>query len=357
LLDLLFEELGRDLASGAVGFVSGSVVDIQKLREDRRRLAIQNAPPAKCKEAVQILEYLNSLDYSLFDEILPRFCLTVDAVQKTSASPHARRHQAAILSQIRQCRQPFYGPVEKSTRVFPRGASLLNLSRDFRDPLLSHWGKIDLRQAHLRVVAKLWDMPELLTFVDASESFWTALAQQCGLAPGPEVKAGLKECLYSLIFGMSNRNLVSRVAGLFGDGAASKWSDHMVVSKLLASRKKRIRYLVDGGSLSDAFGNDLTPKLEQGKGDYRLCASALACQAQSYEMATLYPVVKYAKGTEGTSAPFWITLWAHDGFWFRCDQPDGAADHIESISSIISETSMSLLGFTLPIDAELPVMV
>jgi hypothetical protein len=196
---------------------------------------------------------------------------------------------------------------------------------------------------------------DIHAYISATPSgFWVDMANTMQVCP-LKAKPGIKRATYSLIYGSSKENILTKLQEYVTRGEAERFWNHPVISTLLSARSTRLKSLNLTGQAKDAFGNLMDLKTWKDSGNaYSKAMSVLSCQAQSYELPILHPVILYAISTQGSSAPLVMTAWLHDGIWVHCDDQVALTRHVGNIGSIIREASNKLLGFPLEPEVVLP---
>lgn len=83
------------------------------------------------------------------------------------------------LKAIGDLPRPLYFQRETSSRVFARGSSLQGISSDIRAVLFPHWIDLDLKNAHLAIVAKILKLDDVRDSLnDKSFSLWNDLTHR-----------------------------------------------------------------------------------------------------------------------------------------------------------------------------------
>jgi|GEM_PF-1363337 len=290
-----------------------------------------------CQLAYDLLQYLNHLPPNRFDRIKDRLDEAQAVVDRVSSDPVRQRQ---ILACIEDIAQPFYKPTEpdsiydakgneigkspRSVRIFSLNDSLLRLQREVRDVITQDWLKLDLRAAQLAIVSELWHVDEakqyLLTSRASNRSIWKDLIEWMGVETDLQSKSKLKDCTYSLVFGMGRDNMKIQLKEFFPDHTApwKRFSMHPVISALLKARKQAFDKMRLDGFGMDAFGQRILVR-NKPRTDERYqpttVPSAAAIIAQSYELKLLEPVVRHAIEEQGKTSGYSITGWLFDGCW------------------------------------------
>jgi hypothetical protein len=311
-----------------------------EIRRHTQMSALASMDAAGCREAFELLAYLNNLAPNRFSAIKKHLRAAMAVAETTKDAD--RQHN--ILKAIESQAQPFYEQGDKTSRVFAINDSFLRLHRDVRQVMTQDWVSADLRSAQLSIVAKLWNVPDLTKFLLSGRSIWAELSEWMGVQITAENKAVLKNFLYALIFGAGETTLNVQLAERFGDGKAAlqRLLSHPVMQAMMRARRKQIRKTKTDGGGYDAFGTWYQLQFRQVEGKpYKFdnTRSIMAIQAQSFELKLLYPVLQMAK--ENPDA-FSLTMWLHDGFCFDVRKERDKAMWVKRMQQAVSEEAARL---------------
>lgn len=288
-----------------------------------------------CKPAKDIADYLNNLPVNSFNQLSENYDKALEVADRLEG--HVKQQQLLILGTIMEAPKPFVRPSEKTDRLFGHGATIANLKKEVRKALTKGWFEGDLKSAQLAIVATLWNIPEVLSFLQTGESFWSNVLSFLN-AP-VEAKGLVKDHTYGVIFGMSKERLIEEMnIGLakfnIQDGG-NLFISHPIISALLKARGAYISKLVTEGKMVDAFNIEF----EVNKSNV---LSLMARQAQSYEMALIHPVFELAKTTDD----FTVTLFQHDGFSVKFHNTKMRAKWIDLMTQVVEEKARMLGIYT-----------
>lgn len=288
-----------------------------------------------CKPAKEIADYLNNLPINSFTKLSDNFDKALEVADKLEG--HVKQQQLLILSTIMEAPKPFVRPSEKTDRLFGHGANITNLKKEVRKALTKGWFEGDLKSAQLAIVATLWNIPEVLSFLETGKSFWSDVLSHLGVSE--EAKGIVKDHTYGVIFGMSKERLVEEMnAGLkkFNiEKGGNLFLSHPIISALLKARGAYISKVLSEGYIVDAFHS----KFEINKSNV---LSLVARQAQSYEMALIHPVFELAKTTEDFS----IVLYQFDGVSIKFHNKKRQGTWLELIELAVKKKACELGIFT-----------
>jgi len=232
--------------------------------------------------------------------------------------PERREYALNVIAKIEVQPTPFFRPVERTSRIYPVGTTVLGLPRELRKEMvrLLEWRSLDLRSAQLAIVANLWEIESLQRFLQTGQSFWMEMLNHLHL--GDEEKPVIKNALYALTFGESERKSKERFVSSFVDGGAlwGLWRSHPLISDLYRARKRVIDSYQRAGGAHDAYGKwwpvqGFHAENESGQTYQSSNArSVMATVAQSYELKLLSPVIDILEGGDRRVR---LMFWLHDG--------------------------------------------
>lgn len=305
-------------------------------------------------ENASALAYLESVPASAH-------ALAVSRARTVASDPDLDDHDLRVLAQLFRDPRSRYTAAERSLRLFPTGGAIL-LTRKTRKRVLASYGSLDLRQAQLAIVSRLWDLPSLRAkLVDPEWSVWRHLAKATGLGPDA-AKPALKTALYSVLFGASKKGIRSRLAGVgFSKPAIRGFFADPLVAELLDRRELALSRLLDGEPVLDAYGTPLsvTPRdpntrtyearRNEDAARRALARSALACQVQSFEFRIMdEAVVRYCAETEGLD----LVGMIHDGAYFLAESVPVMRRHLDVMADRVARVSLDLLGAELRVESD-----
>lgn len=273
---------------------------------DERKEAVLHA---YSKETQEILMYMNSLDSNLFSRLIK--ANGQEALKVILGLEKDSDHQWNIFSSVVQNWNQLYKPVSSSTRIYPDGERIVSLKKDIRHVLTKGWIECDLKSAQLAIVAHLWHIPEIETFLQNGGSIWIELNN--GKMPQPEVKEVLKKGLYAVAYGAGRM----RLQEVLGEKYLEFMENHYI-KILLKKRRKQISIIKKAGGATDCFGNFISIQAMKLRGVSNPELSILSQLSQALELKLLLPVLELANNNK-TSHGFTITLWQHDGFTFKAN--------------------------------------
>lgn len=286
-------------------------------REEAANLvAIADSPRAR-----YMAQYLNNLPTNKFTALAPNFEAAETEIEKIT-NPNAQRIQKLILQTIKERPIPVYVPTANSDRLFTMGASMQNLKKSVRKALTQGWVEFDLSSAQLAIIARQWDVPEVLEFLESGKKLWSDLIAHLGLSnldltSYERVKGTLKDHTYGIIFGMGETRLVNELDLSLSDfgvvNGGQLFLSHPIMKAILIARKKRVNTLLKAGYTTEVYDQPSPydpPTLKTIKITKKNVLSVLAQQAQAMEQVLIYPAFQLTNET----TDFQITLYQFDGF-------------------------------------------
>jgi hypothetical protein len=305
---------------GLVDFVTGKVINNAAktiMRTVDKEQVLTTYVLAKCREAVDLLEYMNSLDPRKFSYTQDTYYEHAQEVILALDIPEQSKNQ--LLDTLRAAQvqpKPFYGATERSVRIYPRNDSILNLPRNARYKLTKGLWSCDLKSAQIAVISKTWDIPELHDYLSVgSSTIWHLFYRDFNIPEDKqqEFKIALKKAIYSIVFGMSTVNLVNGTDTYDGIAVAfapygiapEAFLNYYYIKLILTARHKTYNKINRENGAYDVFGNWINVT------EHTNAPSIAAQVAQSYELKLLYPVIQLAR----TTSDFTIMYWLHDGFY------------------------------------------
>jgi hypothetical protein len=158
-----------------------------------------------------------------------------------------------------------------------------------------------------------------------------------------EYKPLLKRTVYSVVFGMSRRNLRAQLAqgtgaadqepGV-GDEAAERVLGHPLMRALLGARARASRRVWKERGARDAWGTWVATawEFDEGRGKpVQDVPSVLARVVQSYELRLLLPVLGVAEAEEQV----YLLSWLHDGVTVHLGNQTKAGRHLRKLAGAV----------------------
>lgn len=226
-----------------------------------------------------------------------------------------------------------YKTVGGTPRLYSDSLGALSFTRNIREVAYQGCWNLDLKAAHIGILAALGDCAGIQSFLSAKGDWWQKLQQFLGVGPG--FKPILKVGTYSIPYGAEVNTIRYNLhQGEFDTpglprSKAAQFLENPFIAELLEARERLFAQIIADGGKQDAFGRTIT--LEQtGRDDPRRAAkSVLACVAQSYElriMAAVKPVIESDAHTH-------LVGWLHDGIILRITR--NADSMIRSLQSAV----------------------
>lgn len=277
----------------------------------------------------------------------------------------AQRSAWNVLAHAKRAPVPLYQMTERTLRLSPYGASLASLPSPLRQYMFADSLEVDADSIQLALAGALWELPTVQKVLRQSiyggPSWWDVLVGDVLQAFDDNVyrgdtasykilKGACKRFTYSLIFGMSRRNL--RRFGTKDDANAIRIAmrpaceilrakapeeigtvllGHPAVSEILKARTKQFKDIKDDGGMRDVFERWIAHAPASSETSKQVARSApteetpirdvqsvLAEAMQSMEMMAMLPVGETAL----KSRSMYMYLWQHDGITVRPKKSD-----------------------------------
>jgi hypothetical protein len=304
-------------------------------------------------DAIRLLRLLNEAPpnrWSNFDDHLPNLRRVAAGLD-----PKSREYALNVLARVEIQPKPFFKPVERTCRLYGIGTTLLSLPREVRKALVHAmgWRSLDLRQAQLAVVSRLWKVPRLEALIQSRTSFWAEMLTVLGL--DHSYKPFVKNLLYALVFGEGEAKAKGRFNQQFGMDATrlwELWQGHPVIADLIEARSRMVKAYQSAGGAEDAYGRWWEimgrTRINQDGNPYpgTNAINVLATVAQSYELKLLSPAIDII---EKADRRVQLTYWLHDGF---CLSLPANRDYVLDQMKEAVDSQAKSLGITTSLEDE-----
>jgi len=277
-------------------------------------LSLSNTPPIILK----FMTYLNRLPSNRFSKVIDRLPLACEALFDTDSNgnpivnPNCYMDQLNILQQVREQAQPIYLPslTGNTVRFFEVNRGLQSVHSYLRDILTEHWIELDLQNAHLAIVAKLWEIPYLQEILSTGKSIWEIIMPTLGMNPlDKESKSNLKTLLYSAVYGMSQNQIVLHAERTLGE-KKEVFLSHPIITEILKAKSRVLKTLASKEEHITSLGVKHNPYSFMKNGIYNSNhLSIISEEISEYEALLLEPIFDLAIETK----QFVITLYQYDG--------------------------------------------
>ena len=291
--------------------------DAKAARQKEMALVEKTFDIAPSEQTKILLTYINAVPANRFTTAVSKH---MQAAKDHASTLNDADNQLRILQSIEAQPVPVYSASPKTVRVFSSNESLLSLYRSLRKILCQDWITADLKSAQLAIVARLWNIPSITTYLaTCTGSIWKSIADECEIPYDDDTKAAIKKATYSLIFGMGYEKHRDLCLEELSEPQYDAFRNQTMIVDLLAARKQQIKAIHKAQGAYDAFGQwlDLRHRAEIGF-KYQLdnSRSIMACVAQSWELRLLMPCLQKAIDTQGERSGLCLLSWLHDGFCF-----------------------------------------
>ena len=365
----------------------------RELRERARLAAQARRQKDTPMQTAALIDYLHARAPRTFSERVSRSLGDLVATARKTKDNDVRHAELRSIRALRLQPLPVYTTKARTQRVVPQGQGLATASTWIRRRVLSDCVEFDMASAQLALVAALWDVPDVRTFLAESlgdgPSYWEEVsgwlhARFTNGTFNPDrhfdrLKGLLKTSTYGICFGMSERNVahwgnskrmalkekaqrkrdmrwMKRVFGVSATVAGQALLTQPLVASLLQARTRRFEEIQKAGALTDVFGRvyRLGERLAQKEVTVR---SALAAEAQAAEhfvmLRAAQPFLDEAErarcdsvGGRRVYPQAEIVLWQADGFSIRVRQKERAHRWVHEAETALKEGCRELQALT-----------
>lgn len=276
-----------------------------------REKALEEMAIAGCREAEELLDYMNNLPPNRFERLLTKLDTAMEQAKRID-NEVTRNRQIDILRSVAIQPQPYYKPTKRTVRIFSSNDSVLMLKRELRQTLTDGFLSVDLTNAQLAIAAKIWKIPSVEDLLKQQTSmwiyFWEQVEKPSDLYAFKDV---IKKAIYGTMFGLSKTSLKSGNKDFDGldillkpfNLTADNVLDLPIFKDILHARNLAYATIINDGGATDIFGRWI-----EINGDTEV-NDVVAQVMQSYELYLMMPIVRAARITK----EFTIVLWLHDG--------------------------------------------
>lgn len=309
-----------------VFFVSGRAFSKKTqavIREMTRGEAMRALAKAGCREAGEMLAYMNGLPPHRFTKAMRHIDEAIVAAARLENEIVAMQ-QLRILRHIASQPMPFYGPVDRSCRIFPFEECIPSLKRSIRAILCQDWINFDLCSAQLAICAAEWQVEAVQTFLRGNGNIWQELFRFFGWAEDSHIKGIFKSALYGVLYGAGEQLIITTFEddGLTEEDAR-RFLAHPLIAAMWVARRARLTQIRRDNGAYDCFGTWVKMPRDKHETTGKFIPnppSVLAQLGQAFEVKLMYPIVQLAQQTD----EFAIVLWLHDGVYIDFRDPGKA---------------------------------
>lgn len=317
------------------------------------------------EDAIMLADYLNNLDSRGFTAIVQRNIedaivaaknLVFKPVRKMNENKrlqierNIRERNLNILAEIETQAQPFYKPVQGTNRLFTINAHIGSLNTEIREVLTRGWVEVDLRSSQLAITATLWNVTDVIEFIQRGGSIWYELFVTYNIAPSDpnldSIKRAFKESLYAILFGAEAKDVQRHLTNALKEFGVKQRGDifmnHWIIKSMVEGRDKEMNrikalggdYTVYGKWLST--GDDLTTT--NISSTYYDVKSIIAQQAQAVELKIIASLFRLAAGNND----FTIQLYQFDGVSIRFHNKNKESEYLDMMKDEVKVMAESL---------------
>lgn len=264
----------------------------------------QEAAKARKQSQIEILTYHSLLSTNTYNRLMT--CNEQKAKQyaKSINDSALRERLEGQIHALLHYPKPVYHVSSRdiSDRIYPMPGltNLTSCKREIRKALTHGCIELDLRAAHLAIIAADWQIDSLQTLLTElmkkNIKPWAWFADQLNVLLTPTLKEALKQGVYSLCYGSSQRNIKEAIdinSGIKGFG--KQFLSLPIMRDILQARNKAViantnKYEQCNEDLYEMDGDVSVSGLNE-HGEIR---SLLSCSSQSIEQELIREVYKVA---------------------------------------------------------------
>lgn len=265
-------------------------------------------------------DYLNDLPPHIFTKMLNHVDEAYEYINRKQLDgsyvlTEEQRYQYSLyLHSIEERPQPIYvGSRNRNTiRLFELHMGLQGIESNIRGILTQDWIEMDLQNAHLAIVAKVWDIPEVKEYLSTGKSIWESLLPYMNIdIKDTFSKSIIKRFLYGCVYGMSKDTLEKNMLSQLGQEKHKAFMSHPIIEAVLKARTKRIKDIRNKGGVITHLGEEIHLIRYQDEDNKWVdtVLTILSQEASEFEMLLLEPILDLSK----SSNDFYITLYQFDG--------------------------------------------
>jgi hypothetical protein len=354
VLQLIQNELMGNFTGPRVLITNGNLVNAKTRsifrKEDSQEALIINGLKSYHFISDKFLDYLNGLHPHRFSKMTVHIPEAMSAIEAKDSdgnyiiNPAAHMTQRLILQCIEEQPQPFYTYTStgNTVRLFESNKGLQGVHSSLRKIITQDCVEIDIQNAHLAIVAMLWDIPEIQEYLSTGLSIWPTLIIAMGFPyPNLRIKADLKECFYALVYGMSLKKLRENMIRVFGEEAYNRFINHPLIKALLNARNKRMDEIKSKREHLTPWGVVTKPSQYRCKIDKELkgnIPTILSQEVSELEMTLLEPILDLAMETNN----FTIVLYQFDGLTLQFKEDSVKNSYLKRIKLLLEERARDL---------------
>lgn len=333
IITLMIDEIHSNAHAGTRVYLDGKPYKRSGNQMEEINLVRERDPKfhlLKHTSQAEVLEYLNDLHPKHYQKIF-KYNYT-EAFEATKALTKNRDDTLNFLHCLwEDCETPYYALSENTYRLYPTGASIVQLPSAIRKKLTKDWYEVDLKSAQLAIISRLWNIPTLKAFLESGQSFWTHCLTLLELEVNETNKKWLKELSYALAFGAGELGFKGICAEHSMDFSYYKaFREINLVADIFKARKRRMKFFKDNNYVhTDCYGYITQVHPTEA---YRL----LAREAQALEFLLMTPLFQYCISRSPNE--ICVTLFQHDGvsLYIRTD-PEKHFKNIDKALAVVTK--------------------
>lgn len=266
-------------------------------------------------QAKNILQYHNELPRQTFTMMVKRNLTSAEkAVLALQNNESVYTPTRETLKRIVAYSKPVLVPKSSTDRLFGQIPDLTRIKSSVRKALTKGLWEADLKSVQLAIAAKVWDIPQIQTFLAEGGSIWANIMIDFE-GDREAVKSACKTALYSILYGAGEGNVRAALEeDLDGTGfEADTFLSNTLIQALMKRQKEVMVEIMDGVPTNPLDGTVITGKPQ----------ARMAILAQAYELLLIHEIYRVQAQTPDV---FDVLLFQFDGVsihWIKKDRMDG----------------------------------
>lgn len=327
---------------GMVEFVSGELWTAYKERKEKEeelKMLDEYTESLEGCHTYELVKYLHSpRTRKALKRVLDRNYFNIEYALDRATRENERRASRILRHLERHVNA--YAAKERTDRIY---AETSLMPKEVREAALAGCWSLDLKSAQLRIIAKLWNLPE----IDAIPDVWQYLYNELGVTE--QKKPDLKRMLYIICYGGGRETMLERAEKGKMDGSLiDPFLALPLVQTIQAARDREVEKLMGRGFIEDAWGDRYFLKDVDAKNIYQAACSLLGRQGQSYEMKLMLAAFDVIAADDDLV----LILWLHDGCYLDVVHHKQNAEHkLNMIQSAVADMA-DRLGINTQLDIQ-----
>jgi hypothetical protein len=218
----------------------------------------------------------------------------------------------------------------RSSRIYPKGASVVGFSAGFRKKLFENYSTSDIKSSQLIMAAHYLKIDSIKTFLKLNKSVWSEIAEYLNVELDSDVKQKIKDGLYACLYGGSKKTIKEALGPVL-----EKAINNFIFKDLLLAQKEWT---------NSNKGKQIMDLCFETKGywlDAANSRSVLSIIFQNVELYILSKIAEYKKRDKD----FKLLFTLHDSITYQTKDANHEVFIMEKLDKIILKTQKELFGY------------